>query len=433
LLARIASLEAELAVYKNKKDSSNSHKPPSTDITTPQRNQSLREKTGKKQGGQPGHEGKTLNMSAEPATIIVHRPCICGKCNRDLSDTPLNFIASRQVADIAPPPPVAYTEHQVYGRTCSCGHVTEAIFPAGVNAPIQYGPNTVTLIAYLHARQYLPFERMAEFFEVAMGLPISAGSIANIILRFADKATPAYEDIKKCIEQSSCVGADETGVKVNGQKNWFWTWQNDRGTYIVHSANRGYATVEANFPDGFPGSVLVHDRWAAQLKSLAKDHQICLAHLLRDLNFIAELHKSQWARDFIETIKEAIALNNNRQPDRYLFSAARDALENRVSQLLVQALPKEHHKAITLQKQLVKVNSYILAFLRYTNVPAHNNASEQAIRNVKVKQKISGQFKSEQGAQAFATIRSIIDTAIKSGKEIFQELVAIANLTQQPC
>ena len=296
LLARIASLEAELAIYKNKKDSGNSHKQPSTDIAPAQSNQSLREKTGKKQGGQRGHEGKTLNMSAEPDTIIAHTPCLCGKCNRDISDAPLNFIASRHVVDIPPPPPVAYTEHQIYSRTCSCGHVTEAVFPSGVNAPIQYGPHTSALIAYLHTRQYLPFERMAEFFEVAMGLPISAGSIANIIVRFAEKATPAYEDIKKGMGQASCVGADETGVKVNGQKNWFWTWQNDRSTYIVHSANRGYATVETNFPDGFPDSVLVHDRWAAQLKSLAKDHQICLAHLLRDLNFISELYESEWAK-----------------------------------------------------------------------------------------------------------------------------------------
>jgi transposase len=429
LCAENKALKAELAVYRNKKDSSNSHKPPSTDIARPKRNQSLREKTGKKPGGQPGHEGKTLSMVDEPDTIVVHAPCICGKCCKDISAAPLHFLESRQVADIPPPPQIVWTEHQVYGRKCECGHVTEGVFPAGINAPVQYGSNTIAMIAYLHARQYIPFERMAEFFEAILGLPISPGSIANIILRFADKATVAYEGIKKSIEQAAYVGTDETGVKVNGQKNWFWTWQNEEGTYIVHSSNRGYATIEANFPDGFPDTVLVHDRWAAQLKSIAADHQICLAHLLRDLNFIAELHESQWARDFKTIIKEAIALNNNRRTDHDLFIAARDALESRVSQLLTQPLPQAHHKAITLQKQLCKINSYILAFLRYADVPAHNNASEQAIRNVKVKQKISGQFKSEKGAQAFAKIRSVIDTVIKSGKEVFQELNAIANLT----
>ena len=428
LLVRIASLEAELAVYKNKKNSGNSHKPPSTDIAAPKRNQSLREQTGKKPGGQPGHPGSTLSMVANPDMIVVHAPCTCGKCSKGLSGIALDLIERRQVADIPPPQQVVYTEHQIYAKTCSCGHVTKSVFPADVNAPVQYGPNTVAMIAYLHARQYVPFERMAELFEVAMGLPISQGSIANIILRFADKATPAYEQIKKSIACAGYAGADETGVKVNGQKNWFWTWQNDQATYIVHSANRGYATIEANFPEGFPDTVLVHDRWAAQLKSTAADHQICLAHLLRDLNFIEELHESPWAKDFKYIIKEAMALNHNRQADNNLFIAARDALDSKIDLLLEQPLPREHHKAITLQKQLSKIKSYILAFLRYLNVPAHNNASERAIRNVKVKQKISGQFKSELNAQAFAKIRSVIDTAIKSGKEIFDELTAIANL-----
>lgn len=432
LLTRVASLEAELAIYRNKKNSSNSHKPPSTDIANSKRNQSLREKTDKKPGGQPGHPGRTLSMVNDPATITVHAPCICGKCCKDISDTPLNFLERRQVADIPPPPQITYVEHQIYGRACTCGHVTEAAFPAGVNAPVQYGSNTTAMIAYLHARQYIPFERMAEFFETAMGLPISTGSIANIILRIADKATLAYEDIKNHVQQAPRLGADETGVKVNGQKNWFWTWQNDERTYIVHSANRGFATVDANFPEGFPDTVLVHDRWAAQLKSIAKDHQICLAHLLRDLNFIIELHSSQWARDFKYLLKDAMALNENRQTDDNQFIASRDVLEGKLSQLLMQKLPQGHSKAITLQKQLCKINRYILAFLRYTDVPAHNNGSEQAIRNVKVKQKISGQFKSEEGAKAFATIRSIIDTAIKSGKEILHELAAIANLTSAP-
>lgn len=432
MLARVTALEAELALYKNRKDSSNSHKPPSTDITAPKRNQSLREKTGKKQGGQPGHEGKTLSMVSDPDAIVVHSPCVCGKCSKDISDTPLHFLESRQVADIAPPPPIIWTEHQVYGRQCACGHVTEAAFPASVKAPVQYGPNTEAMVAYLHARQYIPFERMAEFFKVAMGLSISTGSIVNSILRFADKSTSAYEDIKRQIGQAAYVGADETGVKVNGEKHWFWTWQNNAATYIAHSANRGYATVTANFADGFPDTVLVHDRWAAQLKSLAADHQICLAHLLRDLNFIEELHKSQWAGEFKCVIKEAIGLNNSRSADDPSFKKAREGLENKISQLLLQVLPKEHYKAITLQKQLLKISSYILAFLRYPDVPPHNNASEQAIRNVKVKQKISGQFKSEDGAISFAKIRSVIDTVIKLGKEVFEELTAIANLTPNP-
>ena len=429
LLARIVSLEAELSVYKNKKNSGNSHKPPSTDITAPKRNQSLREQSGKKPGGQPGHKGHTLQIKADPDKIIDHRPCSCGNCGSDLSGMAEEVVEKRQVVDIPPIQPV-YTEHRVYAKTCICGHVTEGYFPGSVTAPMQYGSNTEALVAYLHARQYLPFERMTELFNHVLNLPISEGSIVNMVHRFANKAQPAYQAIKAGIEQAGCLGADETGGKVNGKKQWFWTWQNDELTFIIHSPSRGFDTIESAFPDGFADTILVHDRWAAQLKCEAKGHQICTAHLLRDLNFIEQLHDSQWAKDFKVLIKDAIAFKNQTaaEADYNLFSPPRLALEGRLQQILDQSIPDTHHKAVSLRKQLVKIQQQILLFLHHSFVPADNNGSERAIRNVKVKQKISGQFKSETGAKAFATIRSIIDTAIKSGKDVLTELEAIANL-----
>jgi transposase len=432
LRAELASIKTELAQYKTPKNSSNSHKPPSTDIAAPKRNQSLREKSGKQPGGQFGHKGHTLEMREQPDLIIVHHaPCICSKCGHDLSAYSQQLIERRQVADIPPPPQTVYTEHQVYGKTCSCGYVTASVFPEGINAPIQYGPQVETMIAYLYSRQYIPFERMAELFRYAMGLSISTGSIANIILRFAQKAQPAYEHIKTSIEQADYVGADETGVKVNGLKHWFWTWQNDELTFIVHSESRGYDTIEENFPAGLPNAILVHDRWPAQLKCPAKGHQVCLAHLLRDLNYIQELHQSDWAMALKTVIKEAIALNGQFEQNHYILpNTARDALDNKLQQLLEQPIPTAHQKAISLQKKLHKIKDNILAFLHHATVPPDNNGSERAIRNVKVKQKISGQFKSEEGAQSFAVIRSLIDTAIKSGKEVFSELSLIANLAR---
>lgn len=427
---KIASLEAELARYKTPKNSGNSHKSPSTDISPPKRNQSLREKSDKKPGGQPGHEGHTLKMKEDPDEVIEHKPGICGKCGHDITNLPEYFIDKRQVVDIPPIQPL-WQEHQIYGRVCSCGHATEHQFPTGVNAPVQYGGNIEAMVAYFHARQYLPVGRMAELFEHVLGLPIAESSIVNMITRFAEKAKPAYEEIKNKVMHSGCVGSDETGCKVNGKKNWFWTWQNLLVTFIVYAKSRGSITIEETFPQGLPDTILVSDRLAAQLGSSAKDHQVCLVHLLRDLNYIEQLYGNTWATNFKTLIKEANALDQQLKPDQYaLPNVQRDTLEIRLQQLLAQHLPQQHYEAITLQKQLNKIPENILLFLHHADVPSHNNGSEKAIRNVKVKQKISGQFKSPKGAEAFAIIRSVIDTAIKSGKEVVQELFQIAKNAQ---
>lgn len=428
----IASLKEELARYKTPKNSGNSHKPPSTDIQILKRNQNLREKSGKKAGGQPGHKGHTLEMKETPDKVIEHKADLCCNCGCNISDVAAYLVEKRQVVDI-PAIQAVWLEHRVYGRRCHCGHSTNGSFPWAVNAPVQYGSSVEALVAYFHARQYLPVQRMSELFEHVLGLPVSESSIVNMINRFAQKAQPAYEEIKKQVMRSGCVGSDETGCKVNGKKQWFWTWQNLLVTLIVHAKSRGSITIEQTFPQGLPGTVLVSDRLAAQLGSNAKDHQICTVHLLRDLNYIEQLHESSWARDFKALIKEAIALDRQLKPEQYgLPNAQRDAFEARLRQLLAQPIPRQHHEAATLQKQLNKIPQNILLFLHHADVPSHNNGSEKAIRNVKVKQKISGQFKSDTGAKAFATIRSVIDTAIKAGKQVLNELFLIAQLAPAP-
>lgn len=425
---KIASLETALAQKSHPKNSGNSSLPPSSDFASPKRNQSLREKSNKPVGGQLGHHGLTLQMKELPDKIVKHTPCTCGKCGCDLANAPEKFIERRQVVDI-PPVQVCYTEHQLYKKTCHCGHVNEGFFPKEVNAPIQYGSNVKAMAVYLHSRQYLPYERMAEFFKHVMNLPVSQGTLNNIVHRFAQKASPAYNSIKAAIEQAEYAGSDETGGKVNGKKHWFWTWQNDKCTFIIHAESRGFDTIELTFPDGLPNTILGSDRWAAQLKSITQGHQICMAHLLRDLNFIEQVHGSQWATDLKAIIKEAIELKGQlTESDYKLPISARDAIENRLQEVLEQPIPAEHNHAFTLRKSLTKIQQYILQFLYHAFVPADNNGSERAIRNVKVKQKVSGQFKSKEGADDFAVIRSIIDTAIKSGMDVYNELMLIANL-----
>lgn len=423
-------LKHELAGYKNKKNSDNSHIPPSQDQNRPKKNQSLRTKSGRKSGGQPGHEGSTLACSASPDEVINYQPDCCNNCGNDLSNVTATMIESRQVIDI----PVIKTtcvEHRIYQKKCSCGHCMQGKFPGHVAANIQYGPVAESLMGYLHARQYMPYKRMKEFFTDAFNLPISEGSIANILQRFVKKAWPLYDIIKQRIEKATYVGSDETSLVVNGAKHWAWTWQNSMLTFIACTDNRGFKTIEQHFPEGLPNSIVGHDRYAAHFNCEAKKHQICTAHLLRDLQYLTELYdnKCDWAVQMKDLIIQAFHLKKVlAMPDYSGPNKKRNALEKALTTLLQTNIDKTHGKAKTLQKNLLKHQQHILTFLWHSDVPADNNGSERAIRNIKVKQKISGQFKSENGANGFAVIRSIIDTAIKSGQNVLASLAHIAKL-----
>ena len=426
---KIKTLEAELATYKHKKNSSNSHIPPSQDQFRAKKNQSLREPTSKKVGGQVGHEGNTLQRKEFPDKIVKHSPKTCVCCSASLATCTEELVSTRQVFDI-PPIVVKCTEHQTYKKKCSCGYITEASFPLHVAAPVQYGENVESMIAYLHTRQYLPYQRMQELLNTVMGLAISTGGINNILKRFAKKATPLYDIIKEKIKAATVVGVDETGININGKTNWGWTWQNSTLTYIVFAVSRGFKTVLEVFPNGLLNVVLVQDRWACHFKTPAKAHQMCTAHLLRDINYINELYenKCEWATEFKALLLEAINLKKELKIiDYYHHNIKRQAVFEKMQLCLTRPIASEHIKAVKLQKTMLARKDCILNFLLYFNVPPDNNGSERAIRNIKVKQKVSGQFKNLEAANIFAVIRSIIDTTIKNGQNVFSALRLIAN------
>jgi len=428
LIAKIASLDAELVLYKNKKNSNNSHIPPSQDQNRPKRNQSQREKTGKKPGGQPGHEGTTVEFNPTIDEVIEHRPNYCNNCGNDLSSVTETLIEGRKVIDIPVIRPV-YMEHRIYRKVCSCGHCTESEFPAYVAASMQYGPNVESLVGYMHARHYFPYHRMKEFFAGVMNLPISVGGINSVLTRLTRKALPYYQIIKERIGKSRFVGTDETSIRVNGEKDWIWTWQNDELTFIVHSDNRGAKTIKEQFPNGLPLAGLVHDRYACHFNCETSYHQICLAHLLRDLKYIAEIydHKCDWALQMKVLVSEALELKRNLLPQQYYQpDEKRNDLVKKLAELLLSTINSEHSKAKTLQKNLIKHQNSILNFLWHLKIPPDNNGSERAIRNIKVKQKISGQFKSDNGADGFAILRSIIDTTNKAQQNVLNALALIA-------
>lgn len=435
LTATVAKLAAEndllkkdLADYKNKKNSNNSHIPPSQDQNRPKKNQSLRTKSGKKSGGQPGHKGTTLECSNNPDEVIDYQPAYCNNCGSDLSGLAATMVESRQVIDI-PVIKATCVEHRIYQKKCSCGCRIQGEFPSHVAANIQYGPSIESLVGYLHARQYMPYKRMKEFFTDLLNLPMSEGSITNILQRLTKKTLPYYELINQRICTATYAGTDETSTVINGINHWMWAWQNNELTFIACTGNRAFKTIEQYFPAGLPNTILGHDRYAAHFNCEAKQHQICIAHLLRDLKYIDELYlkKCDWAVQMKSLLIKALNLKKVLlTADYYSHNEKRTALEKEMAILLQSSIDEAYGKAKTLQKSLLKHQQTILTFLWYADVPPDNNGSERAIRNVKVKQKISGQFKSQDGANAFAVLRSIIDTVIKSGQNVLEALCLIA-------
>lgn len=422
-----ATLKERLSHYENPKNSRNSSIPPSKDENRPRRNQSLRKPSGRKPGGQAGREGKTLKMASNPDELVEFVPEFCNRCGSSLENLSQGDPKSRQIVDI-PLPKAVFTEYRTYAKTCGCGCTSRASFPEGVSAPVSYGARTQSLIGYFHTRQYLPFARMKEMFNDVFNLGISEGGLHYLLEKFSRKTDPIYQHIKERVSLSKVIGVDETGARVNESKNWFWTWQNEKLTYIAHSENRGFKTVEREFPDGLPNSTIVRDGWRAQAKTRAQHHQLCLAHLRRELNYLNEKYKSvKWAKKFSELLEDALKLyKQERNCKKYVVQCTR--IIQRMERLLEDPPDKSQKELHTFYKSMSRERQNLFTFLYIENVPPDNNGSERAVRNLKVKQKISGQFKISTSAQNFAQIRSVIDTTIKNGLNILDGLALIANL-----
>lgn len=434
LRAQVAGLEEKVLLLLQqsegkavKKDSHNSHSPPSQDKGKGSKAfKSLRGKSRRKSGGQAGHEGHTLKMIAVADEVQELQSSYCQRCGSALPETQ-QVISRRQVVDIPPVKPL-YTEYRQLGCHCPCcNHFQKASYPAGVNAPIQYGPRIEAYTAYLSVYQYVPYQRLAMLFNDVFGLALSQGSLYNLLERAAQKAEPIYQAIQEELQQASYVGSDETGTRVQGKNWWIWTWQNVKNTFLKASASRGSQTVEDTFAKGLPNATIGSDRWAAQLKTTSQAKQLCLAHLQRDLIFLEESERSPWATHCKTLLQDALQLDWLAQ--RRAKAWGRDEretyqLEKRFNRLLLRPIDqKQHPQTATFQKSMLKYRHCLLVFLYHLEVPPDNNGAERAIRNVKVKQKVSGQFKT--GQHAFCILRSVIDTLKKRDLDVFAYLAQI--------
>ena len=431
----VQQLEATISLMKGSKNSRTSSLAPSHDLAR-SNTISLRVPSGKKSGGQVGHTGHSLQMVDTPDEIIDHTPDVCECCGESLANVESASFTRRQIVDIPPVKPL-YIEHRSHVKICPfCALSNQGLFPEGVQSPIQYGPQVEAMTGYLSVYQSLPYARIAQLFRDFFKLSLSEGTIDNFLERLSNKATGVYEMIRERIQSSEVVGSDETGCRVNGKKHWFHVWQTRFLTFIVSFPSRGYKVIEKYFEDGFIHSFYISDCWLSQLKVKARKHQLCMAHLLRELTNFAENLGSEWSAKMKGLFMCALELKKKMTQDDYIHPPQEvDKLEAELDELLKTDYTKFHPKEQAFIKRLIKHRQSIFTFLKHLNVPPDNNASERAIRNVKVKTKVSGQFRNEQGkgADRYAKIRSVIDTTIKNGQDIFSALVCMANCKYNPC
>lgn len=420
LFEKVEQLEHRIAQLE--KNSSNSSKPPSSDINKPNRNQSQREKTGKKPGGQTGHPGFTRNLVDNPDKVIKLFPDTCEKCKRKLSPKKASFGSKRQEFDIPPIIPFV-TEYQSMNITCNCGHCNKGVFPKHINAPCQLGPNICAAMIYLNTKHVIPYERLCMISEDLLGFDISKGSIENILERTYENSKYLHDEILEHIKKYPWIGSDETSSRVEGKKWWLWVWQNFKGSFFSITGNRGYKTIKEIFGEDYLGR-MVHDCWAAQFMTIAKDgHQACLEHLCRELKFIIKYEKSKWASMLRGFLYRAIKARDkiwkngfNPITRKRIITMYRNKFENHLKQKV------KHREENRVKERLIKYKENILFFMNSKDMPYHNNSSEQAIRIAKIKDKISYGFRSKNGAERFAALLSIIETCKKQGLDIFTSI-----------
>jgi len=426
LRLKVSKLEEKIAILKQRKNSRNSSIPPSQDPNRTNRNTSLRSKGEKRNGGQTGHEGKTLEFSTSPDKVVDLKPDICHNCGMGLDLNELIRGETRQVVDI-PPLHTITTEYRTYEGLCSCGCTTAAPFPPHTKPGVSYGPNIEAMIAYLSVRQFVSMVRIQEFFSGVYSLSISQGTIQNKLMSFHEKCIGRLQAIKDELKTSKWVGTDETWITVNGKKAWLWVWRNAYAVYIKYSSDRKQQTIFDEFGTGLEQTILVHDRYPAHFNTAVQSHQLCTAHLLRDLNAIIELKHADWPVLFKQLLLDALELNRKmKQNPQASYHEEVSQIKTRAATMLAEPPSNHKQKLRNFILSMIKYQDYLFQYLDDPDIPPDNNISERAIRNSKVKLKVAGQFKTPLGAEIFASIRSVVDSTYKDELNVFQRFSQIA-------
>ena len=435
--AEIKELQGRL-----KKDSHNSHKPPSSDGLTRKR-RSSRKKSEKPSGGQVGHVGRTLMQVATPDTVVSHRPTICSCCQSDLREAQGKVKERRQIHEL-PQLRLQVEEHQAEEICCPvCQHINRGRFPEGVNAPAQYGPNVQALAVYFSQFHLLPMERTCEALEDICGAGISEGTLLNWIQEAKKRLEPTMERIKELLCIAKLLHGDETGIHIKKLLYWVHVACTRWLTYYSWHRRRGKDALDSiGIWPKFEGRAM-HDRWKSY-DAYDCEHSLCGSHLGRDCISVVEQEQQEWAQDMENLLLDMVdaAEEWRVRGAKRLPSQERDAWVAQYFELLAlgfaahappptpdpppkQKGPKKQSASKNLLDALLQRAEQVLAFLDDLSLPFTNNQAERDLRMLKVQQKISGTFRSEDGATAFCVIRSYLSTMRKQGRSMLNSLAAV--------
>jgi transposase len=420
-----------------KLNSSNSSKPPSSDGYKKPSPKSRRIRSGKKPGKQPGDKGHNLMKREDPDEVKTYTPKTCNNCGKDLTNASVISTASRQVFEL-PHIELDCIEHQVETKLCSCGSKTQALFPSEATGPTCYGPNLRALASYFVTRQHLPILRVAEMFSDVFNHKVSAGTIINIVSEGAYLLDDFTLNLKDQIANSEVVHADETGLRVEAALKWVHALSTNKLTLYSLDDKRGKEAMDAVGVIALITGVLVHDHWKPYYAYNHLLHSLCNSHHLRELTEISETPGQLWANDMIELLcntwysvvlskddgkSELDAQKLEELNNSYDVIIKRGNIANPQKQsTVVKRGRTKRSKAQNLLIRLENKKEDVLRFAYNFNVPFDNNLCERDIRMIKLTQKISGGFRTSDGAKAFLTMRSYLSTLMKHGENLLDAL-----------
>jgi transposase len=452
LEARIAEQDRVIAELRARlgKDSSNSNKPPSSDgygkpsveEKKDKKDRSLRKRSGRKPGGQDGHEGAHLERVEVPNAWVLHEPEVCDGCGGDLAgaERVRDGEESRQVLDLPEEIALRAIEHVAVRRCCDgCGEVTAGCFPKGVEAPVQYGFVIRALGVYLHVFQHIPYDRARQVILDLSATEVSTGTLKAWVDQAAVGLTEFDEQLRRLLSKAPVVNFDETGARIAGRLGWVHSASTETLTRYTMHPKRGTEAIDAAGVLGDFEGVAVHDGWRAYATYKDAIHALCGAHHLREL-LAAEQAGETWAIAMSSLLLDTKALVDGAKADGLSALGEKALTELDACYRTVIALGYEEHPGLAenaalkmkrsdAQNLLLRLDDKHAEALRFATdfqVPFTNNLAENDIRMVKLQQKISGCWRTDQGAEHYLRVRSYISTARKQGQRPLGVLAQLA-------